>query len=214
LYKALHLIEVEEPIDRWIIFVTNQGTDAHFRDCKILEEKHEYEQVILEGKMIKNPEEIPGGHVILRLQMNTSEYTCITYFESGRMKKIAKELRSGDIIRAFGGVKPKPQGLTINVQKLVILNLQTRYRERPVCPKCGKRMTSLGRDKGFKCRCGYHVESTFFTISASRGYIPDIVLPPYRSIRHLTKPIKRYGRERRKERRQITFSPWCSFLDT
>jgi len=146
--------------------------------------------------------------------VSTSEYTCIVYSESGRMKKIAKELQSGDIIRIFGGMKPKPQGLTINVQKLVILDTRTRCRVRPICPRCSKKMVSLGRDKGFKCDCGYHVKSMSSTISASREYIPDIVLPPYRSIRHLTKPIKRYGRERRRKRRQIVFSPWCSFLDS
>ena len=214
LYKALHLIEVEEPIDRWVIFITNQGTDAHFRSCKALRKAHEYEQVILEGEMTRDPERVTGGHIILRIHADTLEYTCIAYFESGKMRRIVGKLRSGDVIRVFGGIKPKPQGLTVNIQKLVILDLQSRYKVRPVCPRCGKRMISLGREKGFKCKCGYHVESTFSTISAGRGYIPDIVLPPYRSIRHLTKPIKRYGRERRRERRQITFSPWCSFLDT
>ena len=46
-----------------------------------------------------------------------------------------------------------------------------------------------------------------------RTFLPEVLIPPPRSMRHLTKPLKRYGREHLREKIGITFNPWTSLTD-
>ncbi|RLG58351.1 DNA-binding protein [Candidatus Geothermarchaeota archaeon] len=212
-YKAFLKIRSLEEIDRWAIFVTNQGTDDHWRQKKSIKSIKPFEQVIIEGVLDKNPSWISGGHVILKIQDKTGRITSMVYFESGGMTKKVRNLRAGDKIRIYGGVKEKKE-LTINVQKIEILRENDEKEVKPICIRCHKPMRSLGKGKGYFCKCGYHLSlDVSLIIHLKREIRPRLLLPPYRSIRHLTKPIKRYGREHFRNKINITFHPWCSFLE-
>ncbi len=212
-YEAFLKIKTYEEIDRWVIFVTNQGTEEHLKRRMRINEVKPYDQAIIEGVLQENPLEIRGGHVILKIRDQSGVLTCMVYAESGNMNIISKKFLKGDILRVFGGIKEKNNRLMLNVQKIEILKTHEADQFRPICAKCGRKMSSQGKNKGYVCKCGYHVPYIDIRASTIRYIKPKLLLPPYRSIRHLSKPIKRYGRENIRHTQTITFSQWCSFVD-
>jgi len=65
------------------------------------------------------------------------------------------------------------------------------------CPKCGKRMKSAGRGKGYKClKCKYRDQDTSRIETALvRDLHKGLYLPPTRAQRHLTRPTARIGKK-------------------
>ncbi|HDI47002.1 MAG TPA: DUF1743 domain-containing protein [Candidatus Methanomethylia archaeon] len=202
LVKALSMLKVEEPIERWVIFRTNQGTDAHLAfPPKRIKQLKPYEAVTLEGVISKQPMVIPGGHVIASISDGTGEVDIAAYEPTGSFREVVKKLTPGDLVKVYGGVRPISTGkFTINLEKLVIVKVAELYVEKnPRCPRCGKRMKSEGKGKGFSCpKCKYRDPK------AEKERIPvqreleegKVYLPPPRAQRHLTKPLQRYGREK------------------
>jgi tRNA(Ile2)-agmatinylcytidine synthase len=130
------------------------------------------------------------------------EVDCAAYEPTGNLRKIAKELKVGDEVQVFGAthkatdIKP----LTINLEKIGISKLTQIIRlENPVCPNCGKRLKSMGKTQGFRCeKC----KEKFSNLKKKGTTTPrSIKLGLYvtspRSQRHLTKPIRRYGQEKK-----------------
>jgi tRNA(Ile2)-agmatinylcytidine synthase len=68
----------------------------------------------------------------------------------------------------------------------------------PKCPKCEKRLKSMGREKGFKCeKCGSRFPNlSKLVIKEKRDLKRGLYITPPRSQRHLTKPLTRYGMEK------------------
>jgi tRNA(Ile2)-agmatinylcytidine synthase len=83
---------------------------------------------------------------------------CAAYEPTGDLRKIARELQVGDTVEVYGAVHKatatKP--LTINLEKINILSLTKKtLTENPMCPNCGKRLKSMGKNQGFRCeKCG------------------------------------------------------------
>ena len=198
---AMRLIKVYEPIERWTIFRSNQGTDAHLRKiCKICEAKP-YSSLILEGYVSSQPSMTIGGHIIFKLKDETGEIYCAAYEPTGNFRNIIKNLIVGDRIRVYGGLRKAPPitPKTVNLEKIEILNLAKKVEEKnPQCPICSKRMTSMGLNKGFKCeKCGYRdPKAKKILIEVERNIKPTLYIPPPRAQRHLTKPYERYGQEK------------------
>ncbi len=71
-------------------------------------------------------------------------------------------------------------------------------------------MESMGWEKGFRCRrCGLRDRrSRKLTVEAERLLKPGLYMPPPRAHRHLTKPLERYGREKRAYEPGDLFEPW------
>jgi tRNA(Ile2)-agmatinylcytidine synthase len=79
------------------------------------------------------------------------------------------------------------------------LNLaQKILLQNPICKKCGKRLKSMGKNKGFRCeKCGSryaHLEKTETRLK--RDLKKSLYITATRSQRHLTKPFRRYGMEK------------------
>lgn len=201
--KSAHeMIRSYEPIDRWVIFRTNHGTDAHLRAVRSIRDVRPYHPVIVQGWIEGSPKIIPGGHVIFRIWDETGAVDCAAYEESGNLRKIACMLTGGDQVKVYGGVRPrsKKNPMTINVEKLEVLSLADRIiLQNPLCPVCGKRMKSMGRGKGFECyKCGFHGPNlTKVAVKVERGIKPGLYIAPPRSERHLTKPLSRYNLEKK-----------------
>ena len=199
--KALKMVKVEEPIERWTVFRTNHGTDNHLRHtCKIGEIKP-YMAVVVEGWVSKPPETIPGGHVIFKLSDETGEIFCAAYEPTGSFRDVVKNLTVGDKVRVYGGLrKAKPKTpKTINLEKIEVLELIKKFElKNPLCPNCGRRTDSMGKEKGFRCKkCGYkNPKAKKIEIEISRNLREGLYIPPPRAHRHLTKPIQRYGLEK------------------
>ena len=89
--------------------------------------------------------------------------------------------------------------MTINLEKIRVVEVAPLKRlMNPICPSCGKRMKSMGRGKGFRCkRCGFKDPSAEkILVEVERSLKPGLYITSPRSQRHLTKPFSRYGLEK------------------
>ncbi|MBN2014221.1 MAG: DUF1743 domain-containing protein [Candidatus Altiarchaeota archaeon] len=188
--RAWKLLKVSEEVERIQVFETNQGTDAHLRDRRISELKP-YDCVIIEGEVIISPQDIEGGHVLFGLSDGSGKIACAAYEPTGDFRKVVRKLAEGDRIRVFGGIGKHPN--TLNLEKLQVLEL-ARLCERipPEC--CGRRMTSAGAGKGFKCRkCGKKAGMDAVVLrEVGRDLGPGLYEVPPRARRHLSKPLVRF----------------------
>ena len=66
--QAYDMIKIDEHIERWMIFRTNQGTDSHLRKVRTVDEIKPYNPVVVQGIVFKEPRVIQGGHVIFALK--------------------------------------------------------------------------------------------------------------------------------------------------
>jgi tRNA(Ile2)-agmatinylcytidine synthase len=199
--EAHGMVRSLEEIERWVIFRTNHGTDAHLGRIKAVSEMKAFNPVIVRGIVNREPRVIPGSHVVFSVKDETGEVNCAAYEPTGDLRKIVKGLIVGDVVEAYGGVRPAStkHQMTINLEKIRVLKLAPKMVFRnPQCPKCGKRTESMGKDKGFRCKkCGFHSSSLKkVAIEAQRLLNEGTYVAPPRSQRHLTKPLCRYGREK------------------
>ena len=199
--KAYGLVKSLEPVERWVIFRSNQGTDAHLKTARALGNLEPYSSVTVKGIVSQNPRLVPLRHVIFSIKDDSAEVDCAAYEPTGDLRKVARELVVGDSIEVYGAVHKattsKP--LTINLEKIDILNLvPTVTFENPLCPNCGKRLKSMGKNQGFRCeKCGgKYADLEKKEIIVPRALKTGLYITSTRSQRHLTKPLRRYGQEK------------------
>jgi tRNA(Ile2)-agmatinylcytidine synthase len=200
--QACEMIRVNEPVERWLIFRTNQGTDAHLKKVSTVGEIRPYSPVVVEGVVSKGPRVIQGGHAIFSLKDETGEVDCAAYEPTGRLSKISRKLIAGDVVKMFGGVRPSSSRhqLTINLEKMKILELAPKiFFVNPCCPECGRRIKSMGKNQGFRCeKCGFRSSNLEKVKVEEERELKkgELYITSLRSQRHLTKPQRRYGREK------------------
>jgi len=211
-YEAYNLIEELEPVERWMIYRSNQGTDAHFASTEPISSLTPYNPAIIEGVVSSIPETIPGSHVIFKVRDASGEADCAAYEPTGGFRNIVRRLIPGDMVRVYGGVRPMNPGLTLNAEKLNVLELAKKASLRnPKCPECGGGTESMGADQGLRCKkCGYRDGSLQkVRVVEPRRLKPGMYLPDRDAHRHLTKPLERHGRERPYLDGPL-FEPWIS----
>jgi tRNA(Ile2)-agmatinylcytidine synthase len=199
--QAFSIVKSLEPVERWVLFRSNQGTDAHLRQVNSMDKLERYSSVILKGVVSKNPQIIPVRHVIFSIKTPFGEIDCAAYEPTGDLRKTAQELIIGDSIEVMGAVHKatKTKQLTINLEKIKILNLhQQTIQQNPPCPNCQKRLKSMGKQQGFRCKkCG----KKFANLKKQetpllRTLQTGLYITSTRSQRHLTKPLRRLGQEK------------------
>ena len=100
----------------------------------------------------------------------------------------------------------------MNLERLEVLGLAEQFiTVNPRCPACGSATESMGRGQGFRCkRCGLRSSGLSKNrLRVDRGLVAGLYLPPPRAHRHLTKPMKRYGKEKEALPGSM-FEPWHS----
>ena len=199
--QSYEMVVINEPVERWMIFRTNQGTDAHLRRVSAVAEIQPYSPVVTQGAVSKLPHVIQGGHVIFSIKDETGEVDCAAYEPTVTLCKAARKLIVGDVLKVYGGVRPlsSERPLTINLEKMKILELAPKTSfVNPICPECNKRMKSMGKNQGFRCdKCGFRSsELKKLEVNEERGLDRGRYITSPRSQRHLTKPHRRYGREK------------------
>ena len=215
--KAYSMIKSLESVERWVIFRSNQGTDAHLKPVEALSKIEPYSSVIARGVVSENPRIVPLRHVIFSIKDNSAEVDCAAYEPTGSLRKIARELIFDDSVEVYGAVhKPtSSKPLTINLEKIIILNLapKTVY-ENPLCPCCGRRLKSMGKNQGFRCeKCGAEYgDLTKKELALHRTLNIGLYMTSTRSQRHLTKPLRRYGLEKRNYEPKPLIEGWHSSL--
>ena len=213
--KAFETIKPLEPVERWVIFRSNQGTDAHLRRIKNLSELIPYSSAIAKAVVAPNPKMIRGRHVIFPISDDKTQVDCAAYEPTGVLNRVARELIRGDCVEVYGSVRA-PSGrrpLTVNLEKLRLLKLAPNivYRNPP-CPTCGKRLKSMGKNKGFRCeKCGLRETNLRkIEVNKKRNLKKGLYISSTRSQRHLTKPFVRYGMEKHHEPIERLIENWHS----
>lgn len=191
---AKNIVKVNEPIENYCIFKTNQHTDMHLQNVSKIEEMEKYGCYIVSGYVKENPHVIEGGHVFFTLADDSGEIEAAAYEPTKEFRNIVKELISGDQVQLFGGIGC---GGTFNIEKIRIISLNKKQHfKNPICV-CGKRMTSAGKNKGFKCKkCGNKLTDTEkISIEEERDLIEGkFYETPVSARRHLAKPLCRIDR--------------------
>lgn len=173
------------------IWITNQGTDAHLIPARSpdLREGCSY---ILAGTVAAPPVTHRGGHVAIPLQFSGHRLTCMAYEPTRGFRDVVRALLPGDQVRVAGSFK---QG-SINLEKLQVISAPAeKVRRPPICERCGKRMTSAGTGKGYKCRrCGGRGREPE-TLEVARRIAPGWYEVPPSARRHLARPLCRGVRD-------------------
>lgn len=199
--RAFQMLEIQEPVERWTIFRTNHGTDAHLKGPARTSDPKPNSPAVLRGVVEARPRRIRGGHVFMDVRCGSVSVNCAAFEPTGPLREIVARLLPGDKVTLYGGVKEMKAGrpLTINLEKIQIHNLVDDVRlANPACPRCGKRLKSAGRGQGFRCeKCSasfHNIQKG--TVTRTRRLEPGLYLPSPKAQRHLTKPSVRYGREK------------------
>lgn len=199
--KAFEIVRPLEPVERWVIFRTNHGTDVHLKRVEKLNYIKPHNPVIATGTVSANPKIVPRRHVIFPIKDESDEVDCAAYEPTGALRKIGKKLIVGDLVEVYGGVREASESnpLTINLEKIKLLKLAPKIAyQNPVCSKCGKRLESMGKGQGFRCeKCGSRYPNLAkVEVELKRDIRKGLYIASTRSQRHLTKPFKRYGMEK------------------
>jgi tRNA(Ile2)-agmatinylcytidine synthase len=200
--RAFQIVKPLEPVERWVIFRTNQGTDAHLIRVSKLSALTPYSSVTVKGIVSAAPWIVPKRHVIFSIRDESAEVDCAAFEPTGALRSSAMKLIIGDFVEASGAVKAPSQSnlLTINLEKIRLTKLEQKLvHQNPKCPNCGKRLKSMGKNQGLRCeKCGFkRKDSSKIPIRIKRDLRKGIYITSTRSQRHLTKPLTRYGLEKR-----------------
>ncbi|MGC8663268.1 MAG: TiaS agmantine-binding domain-containing protein [Thermoplasmata archaeon] len=187
LEKAKKMI-ISDPYKAYLIFETNQGTDDHLLRKKI-SDISPFDSVIIDCIVYEKPIAIKGGHIIFKIKDDSGEIYAAAYEKTKEFREIVKKLDVGDKIRIFGSVKKYPA--TVNIEKIFIKSLISKKTKIiPVCPKCGKKMESVGKNKGYRCRtCGTFTNKINYAY-VKRDIEPGFYQVPIIARRHLSKPVE------------------------
>ena len=190
LKKAKEMVLVDEIISDWCIFKTNQHTDMHIQKAAKISDMKQFGCYEVLGEVKNKAKIIEGGHMFFVLGDETGEIECGAYEPTKDFRKVISHLRVGDIIKIYGGIG---EHNTFNIEKFQVLKLNDIEYENPIC-ECGKRMTSAGKNKGFKCKkCGRKIASDKkvpFKISRNLKN-NQFYETPVSARRHLSKPLIR-----------------------
>ena len=225
LSRTLEILDTRE-MERWQIFVSNQGTDDHLV-LTLLGEIDNYGSVIVEGTVIDSSFTIKGGHVFINIGDRDNNIYAAAFEPTKSFRNIVRSLCPGDRVRLHGGVKGDDKEAdavrkkmrpaladgfvkVINLEKLEFL-LKTPELAKisnPICPVCKTRMKSIGKGVGYRCRkchrkagegdAGY--DELSHPLVEGQIYEVDGV-----AMRHLSKPLRRIGKENGKQLSEIDF---------
>lgn len=190
--KSAALIRAE-PVERFAVYRTNQGTDMHLIPAHSIAEIRDMHSYRLEGTVSAAPKTLEGGHVIFAVRDSKGdEIDCAAFEPTKNFRPLIRKLIPRDLVLLSGSVTSG----TLNIEKIEIKALAPIYREEnPKCPECGKHMKSAGQGQGFRCKkCETHSLSKV-RYETDRGLETGIYEVPPCARRHLAKPLAREKRQ-------------------
>ncbi len=139
-----------EPIDRWVIFRTNQATGDHL-ERRTAQELRPYTSARLRAVVRARPLDLAGGHV--RLEVADGEgraVECLAFEPTKTLPSVVRALRPGDLVDLAGSRGRTP---ALRLESVRVLRLAPRWGSvrGPYCRSCARRARSLGRGRGFRC---------------------------------------------------------------
>ncbi len=180
----------------WVLYRSNQHTDA---PAIIGEPRmvHPYNYYAGWAIVTGRPRRITGGHTLVEASAGGDRVTLAFYREAWPLNEASTLLEPGDRLWVMGSVRPYGDPITIAVDKMRVSRLSRRTRlVAPLCPKCGHRMKSAGRGKGYRCpHCGYYDPNAKpITVEEPRSLAPGWYAPSEGRLRHLIAPPGRRPR--------------------
>ena len=156
-----------EPIDRWMLFATNQGTGDHLAR-RTVAELRPFDAARLTAIVRAPPRIRPGGHVELLLADRTGEELTAWAFEPTKtLPPVARRLVAGDTVELWGGRGGDPAFRLEGIRVLHLVPRRARLPARP-CPRCGRTVRSAGTGRGYRCRgCRARLPPEHVELSAS-----------------------------------------------
>lgn len=199
--SSLNSLCVEESLEGYMVFRSNQGTDMHLQNQLQLSAIRPYMSGYVVGTVITTPQVIQGGHLFFAVEDTSGTSRPVAVYEPTGITHIASQLERGDTIQIGCGVhlSNTASQVILNVEYISILSIvQTYDLSNPLCTFCRKKMKSEGRNKGFQCdKCKYrNINAKKIPIPRKRSIQPGLYIPTPKSRRHLTKPPHRYGIEK------------------
>jgi tRNA(Ile2)-agmatinylcytidine synthase len=190
LNKAREIVRVSEEIEDYCIFLTNQHTDMHIQKAEDISHMEQFGCYEVTATVKDNPHVIDGGHMFFTVFDESGEIECGAYEPTKNFRKTVSHLCPGDVIRLYGGIGEQN---TFNIEKFQVIKLNDIEYRNPIC-ECGKRMTSAGKNKGFKCKkCGNKIKSSQKVPTVITRFLKNSQFyeTPVSARRHLSKPICR-----------------------
>jgi tRNA(Ile2)-agmatinylcytidine synthase len=200
--RSLKELQIQEELHGYMVFRSNQGTNMHLQNELTLKRLKTFSAGYIQCKVSKTPHPIPGGHVIFEVQDENRLTSLAAVYEPTGLTNLALRLDVGDTIEIGCSVRGSTSKFPkiLNIEYILVLGLNEIYRSfNPVCQSCGKRMKSEGRNKGFQCdKCGFKdIHSNKIHVIQNRNLSKGLYVPISSAHRHLTKPIQRYGMEKK-----------------
>jgi tRNA(Ile2)-agmatinylcytidine synthase len=188
-------LAIQEKLDSYTIFITNQGTDSHM-----------YEEIIdivpynvFSGKLLisERPINLPGGHIKLKVRIGEKIIDCMAFEPSKELRDIARLLLPGDCIFAHANVKENEFGISLALEFFMIVDLANDLTRSPPKCTCGSTTKSAGALKAYKCpKCKKTTQLPKYN-SNSRDmklFLGQRVYASPSAQRHLTRPRSRLHR--------------------
>jgi tRNA(Ile2)-agmatinylcytidine synthase len=195
LAEAAASVRTSEAWAGWLLFETNQGTDAHIV-LSTIARAQPMQTVSVEGAVSGRAKRLKGGHVVVTIaDGGGATLECAAYEPTKAFRDVVAALERGDRVRAVGAIRADRR--TLNLEKLQIIKVAPRQGApvNPPCATCGRRMKSAGKDGPLRCRsCGAKVEKA----AARRAQGPAAPREgcyevPIAARRHLARPIDPHG---------------------
>jgi tRNA(Ile2)-agmatinylcytidine synthase len=139
-----------EPVERWMLFRTNQGSGDHLV-ARTPSDWTEYRSGSVTGRVDAHPQLLPGGHVRFPVRAEAGGLLeCLAFEPTKTLPRVARTLLPGDRVRVWGsrGRDPSVRLEGIELRRLVARTLRPRA---PECPECRAHTRSMGRARGFRC---------------------------------------------------------------
>lgn len=188
--KRAFLAIISEPVERYVLYQTNQGTDAHIL-CGEISNVLDSQSYRLHGFVAQPARAIAGGHLFLKLHQGNSQIECAAFEPTKNFRSIIKKLLPGDELEVYGSVRDG----ALNLEKINIIHLVPEIvQAAPLCPQCNRRMESAGRCQGYRCRRCKTESPSRETELRARNLETGLYEVPPCARRHLSMPLVRLSK--------------------
>ncbi len=139
-----------EPVDRWVLFRTNQGTGDHLVS-RSPRDLGPFRAARFAATVASPPEVRRGGHVALHVVDEAGgRVECVAFEPTKTLPRVAQQLAPGDRVQLWGSRGDDP---VVRLEGIRLVRLVPRAgRRRSLrCPECGTTAGSLGSSKGYRC---------------------------------------------------------------
>jgi len=139
-----------EPVERWVLFRTNQATGDHLRR-RTVEELTPYTSGEVAATVREFSQVLPGGHARVTVgDDHGAEIEVLAFEPTKTLPRVVRALAPGDRVLLRGS---RGKDRILRLESLRIVRWAPRFgpSRAPECPACGRRARSLGRGRGYRC---------------------------------------------------------------